>query len=106
MCYSCFEEVNSPSIFNSKTKEAANLVNIVYNEEGCVVGGYGHIVFDDWNIEDKDVDFCIEAAKKGKYEFINDNGRKACLDALLFFKKLTIEERYSALAIASGFIKQ
>lgn len=104
MCKSCYQEANSPNINNDKTIEAARLINLLYFHDGCSVGGYGHIVFDDWNIEDGHIDFCISQAKEGAFDFIDKEATDFNIKTLEYFKTLTEDERYSALAIVEKFI--
>lgn len=102
MCDECYEGYEGLPIVNEKTKRAAELIIELYHTEDCGVGGYGHIVFDDLNIEDGNVDWCIEEANKGQYDFIGEEGRQASLKALKYFKNLTEDERMSAIGIADG----
>lgn len=107
MCINCWVEVGSPNIVNEKTKNAAELITELYEQEDCGVGGYAHIVVDDWNLDDNSIDYCIGVAKKGEgdYENISEEGRQACLTTLNYLKQLSKEERYSAMAIHSNYIQ-
>lgn len=104
MCYGCYEEAGKSAIVNEKTKKAAKLINDIYEQEDCGAGGYAHTVVDDWNLEDSNTDFCINAANVGEYD-ISEDGRLACLNCLNYLKELSIDERYSAMAIHSKFIR-
>lgn len=104
MCYNCYEEAGKPAIINEKTKKAAELINEIYEQEDCGVGGYAHIVVDDWNLDDSNIDFCINAANEGKYD-ISEDGRQACLKCLHYLKELSEDERYSAMAIHDNFLE-
>lgn len=104
MCYGCYEEAGKPAIVNDKTKKAAELIKDLYEQDGCGVGGYAHIVTDDWNLEDGNIDWCITEAEKGEYEHISEEGRQACINTLKCLKELTEDERYSALALVDNFI--
>jgi len=105
MCRTCYENADSPKVVNDKTKAAAQLVNDLYDTEDGGVGGYGHIVFDDWNLDDGDIDFCLKAANNNEYSsHLCEETRRASIKALEAFKALTEDERYSALAISSNFI--
>ena len=105
MCYSCYEEAGKPVKINEEVKKAVDMICILYDYPCCSSGGYAHIVTDDYNLEDTHIDFCIAEAKKGNYEFIDEQGRKLCLKVLNQMKKLSKEERYTALALFDGFIK-
>lgn len=48
------------------------LVSKLYQQEECSVGGYGHIVFDDGNLEDENIIWCINSAKKNEWNFNNE----------------------------------
>jgi hypothetical protein len=103
MCIFCYEEAGEPKILNDKTKKAAVLIKDLYTRDGCESGGYGHLVFDDWNIDC--VDFCIEEAQKGQFDFIDDYDRDFCIEVLEYFDTLTDDEKYTALAMVDNFIK-
>lgn len=111
MCYGCYEDAGKPEIVNEKTIKASELIKELYDTEFGGVGRYGHIVFDDWNIDDDNIEWCIENANKGGYwqdendEEGAEETRQASLTALIYFKELSEEERYSALAIDDGFLK-
>lgn len=98
MCQSCWINAGSHSIVNDKTKEAAILIGNVDEF------GNAHIVVSDWNMEDHNIDWCIKANEENENE-INDEdviNTRLCLIAL---KQLTIEERYSAMAIYNNYIE-
>lgn len=76
--------------------KTAKLVEVLYSIEGGGAGGYGHIVFDDDNVDDADILFCIKEAKDGLYD-LSEDVRIASLNALESMLELTIEERKEAL---------
>lgn len=47
--------------------DCIELVKILYNSEDGAVGGYGHIVFDDGNLEIYCIKNCLEDANQKKY---------------------------------------
>lgn len=102
MCFDCYEKYGSPTINNPKVVECAKLIAQVY--EHSPVGGYLHIVLDDWNLEDSNVVYCAEAIEKADYSdgFGNEDAERACCKAL---QDMTIEERASALGLDDGFWK-
>lgn len=104
MCYGCYEEAGKPRIVNEEVEKAADLVRKLYNQPGCGAGGYAHIVTDDWNLKDNHIDFCIQETDKAENEGMSEESKQVCLDVLNQFKKLSLDERYSALAIVDGFI--
>lgn len=103
MCSNCWIDNGSSKIYNEEVEKAADLIDELYECEDGGVGGYAHIVTDDWNLEDHSIDWCIEAAEKGEYKHLNEECRQASLKALQQLRKLSEEERYSALALSSGF---
>lgn len=108
MCYGCWEEAGCPSIINDKVKKAAKLIKELYETEDGSVGGYGHSVFDDWNVEGNfkfHFDWIKTNEIEGKDCSMCEETRSASFKALKYFKILTVPERYSALALADGFIK-
>lgn len=102
MCIGCYEDAGSPAIINEKTKKAAELIQAIYSHEYGCVGGTAHIVVDDWNLSDEDIDWCIEHSKTDDYyckELV-----KLCVDCLIYLKTLTLDERHSTMAISNGII--
>jgi len=72
--------------------ETLELLKQLYNSDDGGIGGYAHIVTDDGNIEDANIDSCLEDAKKNisnmSQETVSASIR--CLEAL---RKLTEDER-------------
>jgi hypothetical protein len=75
--------------------KTAELIKELYNSNDGGVGGYGHIVFDDDNLETHYVEWCIEEAKKGEYNY-SEETRLASLKALEGMLLLTEKEREKA----------
>lgn len=103
MCESCYREYGSPRVVSQRVKDAAELIRIVY--EYSPVGGNCHIVFDDWNIEDSHIDWCLNEAIPENYHKASAYQRLAEEAALSLMRGLSMEERASAMAIHCGFIK-
>jgi hypothetical protein len=113
MCHACYVEYGSPTLDTTAIRAVAPLADVVY-AFSCV-GGNLHIVLDDWNLEDENLEFCQQCLdRKGlpdpswpgsafdrREETAPDQlaAEQACLDAL---KALTIEERASAMAYFDG----
>jgi hypothetical protein len=81
-----------------KIVKSLKLIKKLYAMEYGRVGGYGHIVFDDGNIEDGAIKHCINDAKESKYkkdisEYMPEDVRLASLEALEMFLKLTLKQR-------------
>jgi hypothetical protein len=62
MCEQCYIDAGSPSIINEKTEHAARLIESIYDSPEGGVGGYAHIIVDDWNLDDDSIDFCLNEA--------------------------------------------
>ncbi|SRR5581483_441698 len=121
MCYGCWEDYGKPIIDTEAVSAAAAAVADVY-EYACT-GGNLHIVLDDWNVEDSDLDFCnqcimgagvmpLGGSTVAAHLRYNEQKRanpdppeqlaaeRRCHD---LFRALTEEERASALALHDGF---
>ena len=104
MCISCWREEGSHQIVNEKVKQAAELIGKIYEIPEGSVGALAHIVVDDWNLDDTNIDFCLNLCKTFKQN--NDKDRQiveACSSALNALKELSEPERYSALALYEEF---
>ena len=93
MCFGCYEAMGAPLIVNEATIRASELVAEVYEEHPG--GGSGHIVFDDFNISDEHVRWCIENGS---------NMDEQTMKALQSFVPLSEDERASALALFEGWV--
>jgi hypothetical protein len=121
MCYECWEEYGKPTIDTPIVRAAAEAVAKVY-ETSCT-GGNLHIVLDDWNIKDGNLEFCskcIDGAgvmpldgstfegdlRYNAEKLANPDppeqlaAERRCCD---LFQQITEEERASALALNDGF---
>lgn len=101
MCFRCYEEAGKPEIVNERTIAAAKLIDEVY--EWSCAGGHLHIVVDDWNLEDENIEFCIGEMDKNSHELPPEaiEAERKCAAALM---ALSEDERYSAMAIHEEFI--
>lgn len=102
MCETCYIEEGSPKIVTPNIIDAVKKVKVLYATHGGELGGYGHIVFDDWNLEDHDIRGCIDNAFNGEYENWEASKWEA-VNALVAIFRLSEQERYSAMAIVDGF---
>ena len=73
-----------------KIDKAVRLISVVYRYNAA--GGYGHIVFDDGNLADRYIDFCLGMCKDNENNHIPEQ-LKAEVEALEFLKTLTMSER-------------
>ena len=84
MCYGCYEEEGKPSIINKATRAAAKLIESVY--DFSEVGGNAHVVVNDWNLDDDDIQWCLDAGLTENLHQANLDqlcAEYACLKALL-----------------------
>ena len=93
MCENCYPKDFKP-ISNERVNLAIQLIKILYESEHGSCGGVGHIVFDDNNIDDNCIDFCL--GEIDKYDS-SEETKEASFIALTYFKRLTEDERESAL---------
>lgn len=63
-------------------EDAVKLIVELYNTPGGGAGGYGHLVFDDDNIEDEMIQHCLNEAKNGKGGHFSEETRIASIKAL------------------------
>jgi hypothetical protein len=114
MCMSCWEDkYGRAAIVNERTRAVAALIDQIYS--WSCAGGLAHVVVDDWNLNDYNVAFCLDAvgrAERGEPqkwgEVVQDSpdelaATRAALEAL---RDLPEEERASAMAIHEGWIGQ
>jgi len=89
-----------------KIIEAAKKIKALYDTDFGGVGGYGHIVFDDDNIETENVEWCISQAKEKTMhsevygacsDWLPEETRLASIEALEFILDFTEKERQEAI---------
>ena len=102
MCENCYIEEGSPKIVTPYIMDAVNKIKILYATESGELGGYGHIVFDDWNLEDHSIRSSIDSAFNCEYKKLEASKWEA-VNALVAIYRLSEQERYSAMAIVDGF---
>ena len=93
MCIACWRGAGEPRIVNPAVRKAAQAIAALYERHAA--GGQMHIVTDDWNADDDNLDFCFKH-RPGSM----DSLELACYEAM---RQLSVEERYSALALEGGF---
>lgn len=101
MCYDCWKEAGSPAIITKETLRVAELIGDIYSFHGA--GGNAHIVVDDWNLEDHNIDRCLGrvAENEDDDDPLQLDAERAAIEAL---RLLPEPERYSAMAIHDRFI--
>lgn len=101
MCRGCYEEQGSPIAVCETTQQAVDVINEIYRLNN--VGGNAHIVVDDWNLEDEHIDFCLDQ-RNWVFRDASDE-QKACeKHALMLLKDMTIDQRFTVLALKEGII--
>lgn len=87
MCEGCWIDAGSPQIDNDLVRKLA--------KGSLEINPYGafHIVVDDWNLEDGNIQFCMAD------DDCTESERLWATEMLT----ATEDERYSALALADGF---
>ena len=60
-------------------EDIVNKIIDLYKSPDGSVGGYGHIVFDDDNIETANIKWCIKEAEKGEYELCEETRQKSII---------------------------
>ena len=107
MCENCWDKYGHHVIDTPVVRDAAAAIASLY--EVARSGGRLHIVVDDWNLDDDNLDFCEDLIKNEPDRDDSDFGgeepdqrdrERACLGAL---RRLTEAERGAALALADGF---
>lgn len=95
MCKGCWKQYGSPQLSSLLVRETAQQIKEFYIKQP--VGGYFHIVLDDWNLQNSYVEFCL---KENSYP---RNALEIALGKNL--QILSFKERASALALANDFWK-
>lgn len=98
MCINCYKDHGSPIVVNDAVRHAADLVDRIYDTTAC--GDNAHIVTDDWNIQDENIQFVIDSVRDGVDPKESDQLVMSAMQAML---PLTIQERATALGLACGF---
>jgi len=108
MCKGCWERYGEPKIVNESVLAATEAVYNVYDY--VEMGGELHVQLDDWNLEDHFFDesqYCRLAEHPLWTEHMSllnaAKLRLAEVQCFLLFRDLSIEERASALALASKY---
>lgn len=103
MCETCWKDYGSPKLYSPEIDEVAYLIGKIY--EYSAVGGNAHIVVDDFNIKDENIQFCLDNLKENVHEAEPTQlAWEEC--ALLGLKRLSLSERASALALHNGYFEK
>ena len=74
-------------------KGVLNKIIELYESKNGGLGGYGHIVFDDHNLDTETIEWCILEANKGEYDWLCEDTRQKSLIALKALIPLTEKQR-------------
>lgn len=86
--------------YNSHLETIRELISCLYNLEGCVCGGIAHVVIDENNIDDDDIDWLLNLCNEEEYKDREEVGLVRLIAEEL--KKLSIQER--TLLFASFYV--
>ena len=75
--------------YNPKFSPVAKMIHVLYELDGCLCGGKCHIVTDDNNIRNSDLEFVIEECNNDIHAIDSELSRAIC-EAML---QMTIEQR-------------
>ena len=102
MCEGCYEDAGSPKVVTEKTIAVANLIAKVAKFTSYA-GGNGHVVLNNWNLDDDVIQLSLGWVAENKSEVSLEQlaAEKECLEAL---SALSLDERYSAMAIEEGLL--
>ena len=103
MCKDCYVGYGSPSAVTDKITKAVELIENLYEQDHCSAGGYAHIVTDDWELEDENIQWCLDNAIAHK-DNMPESSRWACIETLEHLKMMNETERATALALFHGFL--
>lgn len=97
-------------IRNDRTIRAAALVKKLYEFPEGGVGGHCHIVTDDYNLEDENIDFCLgelHPDRQRDYDFLDPMNNPGMIEIerelLTLMRAMNMEERKSVLAIRDEY---
>lgn len=115
-----WDEYGRPDDWNPKVKRALELIRAIY--EYAAAGGPLHVILDDWNIEDGDVNLAAQDLRDGyfrwgpggvripydPYDFLEEDETRQVRDAVAelvpLLAEMTVNERASALARHWGYL--
>lgn len=99
MCEKCWRSYDAPAVWNEDVKKSVGLIKTIYEHEP--VGNPLHVVLDDWNLEDC---FINDDWSDEWLSTVDKEAVSAARELIPVFLKLSLEERYSALAYAHDYL--
>lgn len=79
--------------YKPEMKIVSDLVGILYDIPDCGAGGVAHIVLDDDNIDDDDLQFVINATEKGEFPFKDRPEGYLAICIMKYLLDMTFEQR-------------
>lgn len=101
MCLGCYAEAGFPKVVNETTRRIVALSEKVY--EFSAVGGNLHCELDDWNLEDTFFEEVELKPFRGDVSEAQLSAERECYTAL---KGATEDERYAAMALRDGYLRE
>jgi hypothetical protein len=105
VCYACWAEDGKPSELPENADEIVEMINKLYSLPDGFTGGPIHVVTDDWNVEDENVQGCLfqidEDLTNGVWSRLTCELARRIGELLL---PLTEDQRSAVLAKRDGFI--
>lgn len=102
MCIECWRSAGSPAIINDSTINAARLIGDIYDSDDT--SGNCHVVLSDWNLSDDSIDWTINEAIAENFCGCSSEQLAIERDCMNALRALSLNERFSAMAIAEGAI--
>ena len=96
--------MNKNEIYNSKFMVVSKLIEVLYDLDGCECGGLCHIVTDDDNIYDNDLDWVIEWCNKEENK--DRVEKELCILICTLLKQMTFKQRailFDIMNCGSGY---
>lgn len=87
--------------YNPKMPIIAEMIHVLYSLDGCGCGGLCHIVTDDDNIRDSDLEWVIQYCKKKENKDRVDKELSSWICELLL--QLTIEQRAGLFTLMNDY---
>ena len=83
--------MNKNEVYNNKFIVVSKLIEVLYDLDGCECGGLCHIVTDDGNIYDNDLDWVIEWCNKEENKYRVE--KELCILICTLLKQMTFKQR-------------
>lgn len=98
MCCDCWERYGREPP-GPRARLVAELVKLLVPG-----GGNAHVVVDDWNVEDRHIEYCLAHTIPENAHELSDAQLRHEVTALIALKALPVEQRAAALAVVDGYV--